>query len=207
MCVGVTADDMFVTVTIEEKQPLVGTSRLMMMLGAKDNQLKQWTDHRSAGLRHHDRDLQSRCSEKDPIRACSRSTMRSISIATCSDFSRPATDKCRPPPLAAFMRLTVTTWNINSVRLRIDLGREIRQGGTRLTCSACRKPSVRTTRFPLKRFKRLGYEHVALNGQKGYHGVAVVSRLSVRVASDIRVFCGKTRLTAHLGGVGRPRPG
>ena len=31
--------------------------------------------------------------------------------------------------------------------------------------------------FPLKRFKRLGYEHVALNGQKGYHGVAVLSRL------------------------------
>lgn len=41
--VGVTADDMFVSVTIEEKQPLVGTSRLMLMLGAKDNQLKQWT--------------------------------------------------------------------------------------------------------------------------------------------------------------------
>jgi len=30
-------------VTIEEKQPLVGTSRLMLMLGAKDNVLKQWT--------------------------------------------------------------------------------------------------------------------------------------------------------------------
>lgn len=41
--VGVSADNMFVSVTIEEKQPLVGTSRLMLMLGAKDNQLKQWT--------------------------------------------------------------------------------------------------------------------------------------------------------------------
>ncbi len=41
--VGVTADDIFVSVTIEEKQPLVGTSRLMLMMGAKDNQLKQWT--------------------------------------------------------------------------------------------------------------------------------------------------------------------
>ena len=41
--VSVNADDMFVTVTIEEKQPLVGTSRLMLMLGAKDNLLKQWT--------------------------------------------------------------------------------------------------------------------------------------------------------------------
>jgi outer membrane lipoprotein-sorting protein len=41
--VGVSADDMFITVTIEEKQALIGTSRLMLMLGAKDGQLKQWT--------------------------------------------------------------------------------------------------------------------------------------------------------------------
>jgi len=41
--VGVGSDDMFISVTIEEKQPLVGTSRLMLMIGAKDSQLKQWT--------------------------------------------------------------------------------------------------------------------------------------------------------------------
>ena len=41
--VGVAADDMFISVTIEEKQALIGTSRLMLMVGAKDNQLKQWT--------------------------------------------------------------------------------------------------------------------------------------------------------------------
>src|SRR6516225_8913352 len=41
--VGVRADDTFVSITIEETQPLVGTSRLMMMVGAKDFKLKQWT--------------------------------------------------------------------------------------------------------------------------------------------------------------------
>ncbi|MBR0871711.1 outer membrane lipoprotein carrier protein LolA [Bradyrhizobium tropiciagri] len=41
--VSVTADDVFVSVTIEEKQALVGTSRLMLMVGAKDGKLKQWT--------------------------------------------------------------------------------------------------------------------------------------------------------------------
>jgi outer membrane lipoprotein-sorting protein len=41
--VGVRADDVYVTVVIEEKQPVIGTSRLMMMVGAKDYQLKQWT--------------------------------------------------------------------------------------------------------------------------------------------------------------------
>jgi outer membrane lipoprotein-sorting protein len=41
--VSVSADDTFVTVVIEETQTLVGTSRLMMMVGAKDFQLRQWT--------------------------------------------------------------------------------------------------------------------------------------------------------------------
>jgi outer membrane lipoprotein-sorting protein len=41
--VSVSSDDVFITVTIEEKQALIGTSRLMLMVGTKDNQLKQWT--------------------------------------------------------------------------------------------------------------------------------------------------------------------
>ena len=41
--VSVTSDDVFITVTIEEKQALIGTSRLMLMIGTKDSQLKQWT--------------------------------------------------------------------------------------------------------------------------------------------------------------------
>jgi outer membrane lipoprotein-sorting protein len=41
--VAVHSDDRYVTVVIEEMQPLIGTSRLMMMLSAKDYQLKQWT--------------------------------------------------------------------------------------------------------------------------------------------------------------------
>jgi outer membrane lipoprotein-sorting protein len=41
--VAVTSDDLYISVTIEEKQALVGTSRLMLMIGVKDGQLKQWT--------------------------------------------------------------------------------------------------------------------------------------------------------------------
>jgi len=41
--VSVSADDVFVTVALEETQPVIGTSRLMMMFGAKDFQLRQWT--------------------------------------------------------------------------------------------------------------------------------------------------------------------
>jgi outer membrane lipoprotein-sorting protein len=41
--VSVTSNDLYVSITIEEKQALIGTSRLMLMLGLKDGQLKQWT--------------------------------------------------------------------------------------------------------------------------------------------------------------------
>jgi outer membrane lipoprotein-sorting protein len=41
--VAVYADDVFVTAVVEEKNGLVGTSRLMIMFSAKDMQLKQWT--------------------------------------------------------------------------------------------------------------------------------------------------------------------
>ncbi|MBP0661377.1 hypothetical protein J8J07_20880, partial [Mycobacterium tuberculosis] len=43
---------------------------------------------------------------------------------------------------------------------------------------------------PLKRFKRLGSEQAALTGQKGYHGVAIVSKLPFD-SRDARSFCGK----------------
>jgi outer membrane lipoprotein-sorting protein len=41
--ISVRADDMFVTIVIEEKHAVVGTSKLLVMVGAKDFQLKQWT--------------------------------------------------------------------------------------------------------------------------------------------------------------------
>jgi outer membrane lipoprotein-sorting protein len=41
--VSVTSDEVYISVTIEEKQALIGTSRLMLMIGTKDGQLKQWT--------------------------------------------------------------------------------------------------------------------------------------------------------------------
>ena len=41
--VRVTSDDNYVSVAIEENQPLIGKSRLLLMIGAKDFQLKQWT--------------------------------------------------------------------------------------------------------------------------------------------------------------------
>ena len=41
--VSVTSDDTFASVTIEQKQLMIGTDKLMIMFDAKDLTLKQWT--------------------------------------------------------------------------------------------------------------------------------------------------------------------
>jgi exodeoxyribonuclease-3 len=88
------------------------------------------------------------------------------------------------------MQLKITTWNINSVRFRIDLvARFLKAARPDVLC--LQETKSPDDKFPLKRFKRLGYEHVALNGQKGYHGVAVLSRLPFETF-NIQSFCGKT---------------
>jgi len=88
------------------------------------------------------------------------------------------------------VQLTVTTWNINSVRLRIDLvAKFIKAVRPDILC--LQETKCPDDRFPRKRFKRLGYENVALNGQKGYHGVVVLSRLPFE-RFDIQIFCGKS---------------
>jgi exodeoxyribonuclease III len=74
------------------------------------------------------------------------------------------------------MRLTIATWNINSVRLRIDsVAKFIKTIRPDVLC--LQETKCPDDAFPAKRFKRLGYEHIALNGQKGYHGVATIARV------------------------------
>ena len=84
------------------------------------------------------------------------------------------------------MPLTVTTWNINSVRLRINLVATFLKS-VRPDVLCLQETKCPDDAFPLKRFKRLGYEHAALNGQKGYHGVAVLSRLPFERFDDRRI--------------------
>lgn len=87
------------------------------------------------------------------------------------------------------MQFTLTTWNINSVRLRIDLVAKFLKA-TRPDVLCLQETKCPDDAFPLKRFKQLGYEHIALNGQKGYHGVAIVSKIPFDTI-DVRTFCGK----------------
>jgi exodeoxyribonuclease-3 len=87
------------------------------------------------------------------------------------------------------MNLKITTWNINSVRLRIGLvAKFVKAARPDVIC--LQETKCPDNKFPLKRFARLGYPYAALNGQKGYHGVATLSRLPLD-AIDARNYCGK----------------
>src|ERR1700674_5390212 len=117
---------------------------------------------------------------------------RRRSIRACSRSTSPTTS----PRRASRIRLSLTTWNINSVRLRINLvAKFIKAARPDVLC--LQETKCIDDRFPLKRFKRLGYEPVAINGQKGYHGVAVISRLPFETTSR-KQYGGKTA-SRHIG--------
>jgi exodeoxyribonuclease III len=75
--------------------------------------------------------------------------------------------------------IAVATWNINSVRLRLaQVERFLLEHSPDVLC--LQEIKVREDLFPREAFARLGYAHCVVHGQKGYHGVATVSRLPLR---------------------------
>lgn len=72
--------------------------------------------------------------------------------------------------------MKIATWNINSVRLRAPLAqRFLREHQPDVLC--LQETKCPNELFPGKEFAKLGYEYQAIHGQKGYHGVAILSRL------------------------------
>jgi exodeoxyribonuclease III len=87
------------------------------------------------------------------------------------------------------MKLKIATWNINSIRLRIDLVIDLlRRWQPDVLC--LQETKCPQGQFPAGPIKALGYSHIAESGQKGYHGVAIVSRLPLRT-QKVKKFCGK----------------
>ncbi|MEM8988718.1 MAG: exodeoxyribonuclease III [Pseudomonadota bacterium] len=85
--------------------------------------------------------------------------------------------------------MKITTWNINSVRLRIDnVVRFLKEEAPDVLC--LQETKCNDDQFPAKAIRAAGYEHIAVNGQKAYHGVATVSRLPIK-SVERKEFCGK----------------
>ena len=73
------------------------------------------------------------------------------------------------------MSFTIATWNINSVRLRLPLVKRFVEAN-RPDVLCLQETKVRDSEFPFDRLRELGYDHIEISGQKGYHGVATLSR-------------------------------
>jgi exodeoxyribonuclease-3 len=72
--------------------------------------------------------------------------------------------------------ISIASWNINSVRLRIDqVVRFAREERPDVLC--LQEIKCQAHQFPARALAELGYVHQAIHGQKGYHGVATVSRI------------------------------
>lgn len=73
------------------------------------------------------------------------------------------------------MRLRVATWNINSVRLRIEhVARFVSERQIDVLC--LQETKCHDGEFPVAAFEAMGLPHLAVRGQKGWHGVAIASR-------------------------------
>ncbi len=81
------------------------------------------------------------------------------------------------------MTFTIATWNINSVRLREGIvARLMTDEAPDVIClQECKSP---VEKIPVETFKSLGYAHMVARGQKGYNGVAILSKLPMDDAGD-----------------------
>ncbi len=76
------------------------------------------------------------------------------------------------------MKFRLATWNINSVRLRIGLvERFVTAHRPDVLC--LQEIKCIADAFPYEPLQALGFTHIEVNGQAGYHGVATLSRIPV----------------------------
>ena len=85
------------------------------------------------------------------------------------------------------MTLRLVTWNINSIRLRVDnVRRLITEWAPDVLC--LQETKTPDELFPREPFEALGYRHTLVHGMKGYNGVAILSRVSFK-SPEIRAWC------------------
>ncbi len=93
-------------------------------------------------------------------------------------------------------RLKIASWNINSVRARIDIvARFLAEERPHVLC--LQETKVTDALFPHAAFAALGYDRRLLHGQPGYHGVAIVARVPVH--ADDRLDWQANREARHIG--------
>jgi exodeoxyribonuclease III len=83
--------------------------------------------------------------------------------------------------------LRLVTWNINSVRLRIEnLQRFISEAQPDIVC--LQETKTPDELFPREPLAAQGYRHMLVHGMKGYNGVAILSRRPL-LSLETRAWC------------------
>jgi exodeoxyribonuclease-3 len=100
------------------------------------------------------------------------------------------------------MPLRVATWNVNSLRQRLEhLARFDQAERPDVVC--LQETKVADGSFPEKEIEALGFEHLVFAGQKAHNGVAIASRRPIE-AHGCRVWCAKDdkrHIYARIAGV------
>ena len=87
------------------------------------------------------------------------------------------------------MTLRLVTWNINSIRLRIEsVQRLVAEWAPDILC--LQETKTPDELFPREAIEALGYRHLLVHGMKGYNGVAILSRLPF-ASPATRVWCSR----------------
>ncbi len=82
--------------------------------------------------------------------------------------------------------MKIVSFNVNSVRHRIALVRRfVRKYQPDVLC--LQETKVPDALFPTAEFRRLGFDHLVHRGQKGYHGVAIASRLPILASGSFAI--------------------
>jgi exodeoxyribonuclease-3 len=82
------------------------------------------------------------------------------------------------------VRLRIASWNVNSVRLRIDhVARFAAERSPDVLC--LQEIKCQEGEFPAEALAEAGFPHVKIRGQKGWHGVAIASRLPIKEAPPL----------------------
>jgi exodeoxyribonuclease-3 len=88
-------------------------------------------------------------------------------------------------------KLTVVTWNINSLRLRqAHLPSIIEAMAPDVIC--LQETKVPDDLFPATLAADTGFQYALMRGMKGYNGVAILSRLPLTLIPDTPDWCAKT---------------
>ncbi len=181
--VAIDHSDTYVELTLQDETP-AGTVRIGLVFDKDTKELVQWVLHSPDGseLTFSLFDVEKgvdipaayfylNINDYNQIDYADLTALTSVRDLRASDGEAPC-------PTRVAMPFALATWNINSVRLRPAPECSISCAQHPVDVLCLQEIKCQNEQFPREAFAAAGYPHHAVHGQKGYHGVAIVSHKS-----------------------------